>query len=342
MPRVPRAGRSVGHRDLLALLVPLLLPPQLQAQPPVPSSAAACATSQAVQQIQAVGTALTSWVIDQVARRPLAGGDALALCPGSPPVDVSAVPLSTVVELRALLVPEYIAEIPEWDPWGRPYEYRLNSDLLAEAVLAVRSPGADGAFEGPLYPIATTDGPDDDVVYYNFSLIRRPPRLDPVSRQLATLGRVQSLGAAWLAWLTDQVSRADSSATARPRWSVGEPAVDLSLISPISQAQLTALLSPFYTPCVPALDGWENDFEYRLNDDLLGNQVMSMRSGGSDGLFEGDVYGLESFPPDDLFRDIVWSDGLMYRQPGGDRAGIFSDGFETGELWGTWSCAPDY
>ena len=48
-------------------------------------------------------------------------------------------------------MPVYIDELPVAGLWGHPYEFALNEDLLAPAVMSVRSPGRDGVFEGNRY-----------------------------------------------------------------------------------------------------------------------------------------------------------------------------------------------
>jgi hypothetical protein len=319
----------------LGLPLALLVPPNASVAAATGAPPPTCAVRQATDNVAAVGTAMISWLTDQVGFVAPVG----STCPGSAPVDVSQVPIIAVDDLRAVLVPQYIAAVPALDPWGNPYEYRLDvRNPLSLDVMAVRTAGADGAFEGDVYDDGTTAGPDDDQVWYNGWFVRRPPRLDPVSRQLITLATVQNLGVALFSWLTDQVGvrgpeveRALSGAS-----------VDLSQITPRTQAEIAALLVPQYIRCVPALDGWGNPYDYRLNDDLLGSPVMAIRSAGSDGTVEGDAYPLGTFSADDLFRDIVWSDGVLYQGPTGPRHLIFSDDFETGGLFGTWSCGPGF
>lgn len=321
-----------------AFLSGVLLAAPVAAAPTIVEALPDCATSRAVSTIESVGRAMIGWLADQVSRSvaaPLVDG---GLCPDSPAADVSQVPPIEVEDLRALLVPRYIASIPASDPWGGAYEYRLSTAPFAAHWIAVRSAGRDGHFEDTVYAIGSTTGPDEDLVFFDSAWARRPPRLDPVSRQLVTLGELRDVGTAWLHWFTDVVS-----GPARVAWRVDTlPPVDFSALPPISRSELAVLLVPMYLSCVPAEDGWGQPFDFRLNPNLLATSVMAARSGGSDALFEGDVYSLMGFPPDDLFRDLVWSDGFVYRGPEGERSGVFSDGFETGELWGSWACGPGY
>lgn len=56
-------------------------------------------------------------------------------------------------ELEALLVPDYIGELPEADAWGHSLEFCLArpATLNEPYAAGVRSPGRDGAFEGTAY-----------------------------------------------------------------------------------------------------------------------------------------------------------------------------------------------
>jgi hypothetical protein len=295
-----------------------------------------CATSRAQASIDKVGRAMIRWLTDVVSGlAPLSalGGSA---CVGSEPVDTTLVPEISVADLRALLVPQYIDSIPAADPWGTPFDYRLNvAEPLSAHAIALRSAGADRTFEGTSYATGATSGAAGDLVHYNGFAVRAPPRLDAVSRQTQTAAQLVNLGTAMLSWFTDIVSAAQLTP-------VGGPTVDLSLITPTSAADLAAFLSPFYIQCVPELDGWGRPLDLRLNDDLLGFPVMSIRSAGSDGILEGQIYDTEVFPADDFARDLVWSDGLTYRGPSSTRTQIFTDDFESARLWGTWSCGPGF
>lgn len=302
-----------------------------------------CATSRAEAEIQTVGEAMLAWLIDIVSGLSEGASTLEPICPGASPVDLTLVPSISVEDLRALLVPDYIAAVPALDPWGHPYEFRLNvANPLSAHAIALRSPGADGVFETDNYDFGFTSGPDDDLVLYNISRVRMPPRLDPVGRQWTTNEQIDRLGWALLSWYTDHVS-ARADAASRARIQPSDPlTVDLGLITPISNAAMTALLAPLYTPCVPEHDAWGQPYDLRLNGDLLNSPVMAIRSAGADGTVEGDIYVGNQFPGDDFARDIVWSDGLFFQAPGASHATIFRDDFESGALWGYWSCGPDF
>lgn len=332
-----RACRSLFFRlALVALSVAAAAPAQ------VIGTADECTTSRAQDDLTRVHAAMYAWYQDVVSGIAAAGRTApggAPLCPGSPNIDLAKIPPISVEDLRALLVPEYIASIPAFDPWQRPYDYRLNlAELLGDYVLALRSSGADGLFEGTTYSIGTTSGPTEDLVIFHTTWLRQPPRLDPVSRQAVTVERIDILGPAMGSYWTDIISGA-------PHTRAGGPSVDLSQITPIAAADLAALLlTPFYyTLCVPGEDGWGHPFDYRMNlDNPLGLPFMSIRSPGRDGLLEGDIYDTEIFPADDLDRDLVWSDGQYYQSPSATRSQIFTDNFESATLWGTWTCGPGF
>jgi hypothetical protein len=94
-------------------------------------------------------------------------------------VDVTEVPLISYADLKGLLVPKYIAELPVLDPWGQPYEYRLNREPAAtQRVMAVRSGGADGRFTGNAYAIGAFPPGDaeQDLVWVDGYFVRWPQR----------------------------------------------------------------------------------------------------------------------------------------------------------------------
>lgn len=74
--------------------------------------------------------------------------------------NVENIPLISLDELKKLLHPSdtffYIIEIPEKDAWGNPYEYRLKQGnaVLDPQVMVIRSPGRDGKYESSIYQTA--------------------------------------------------------------------------------------------------------------------------------------------------------------------------------------------
>jgi hypothetical protein len=117
---------------------------------------------------------------------------------------------------------------------------------------------------------------------------------------------------------------------------------------PITSGELAELLSVplLYARCVPDLDGWGTPYDYRVDaivcDDPPIEHVAAIRSLGSDALAESDVYTTGQFPADERHHDIVWADGETIRAPDASGSALFLDGFESGSLWGYWSCGPGF
>lgn len=95
--------------------------------------------------LRSVGTAMMAWLTDAVG----------AAAAGQ---DIDNWPLISSADLREVLVPAFIAELPLKDGWGNELEYRLNIDNpMAHHVMLVRSPGSDGEFDSNSYPPGAYD-----------------------------------------------------------------------------------------------------------------------------------------------------------------------------------------
>src|SRR4051794_17781760 len=136
------AGLALASVSLLAAAAPA--PPHGDA-----------ATKQTVHDTRNVGTAMWSWYKDQVAARRTEESHKQAEDESkTTSVDFAAIPVISREELAKVLVPKYIAAIPEKDGWGNPYEFRLNTqDANATRVMAVRSAGKDGNFASTVYEV---------------------------------------------------------------------------------------------------------------------------------------------------------------------------------------------
>ncbi len=114
------------------------------------------------------GTAMMSWLTAQMG----------AAGTGAQSIDVTTYgEMMDVPDLAALLVPQYIARIPERDAWGYPLEYFLRTEsLLAARVMLIRSPGMDGTFSDSAYEFSsfTTTDFDQDIVWADGVFIRWP------------------------------------------------------------------------------------------------------------------------------------------------------------------------
>jgi len=119
--------------------------------------------------IRNAGTAMFSWVTDQVG----------AAAAGQKTVDLAKFPpVSSFAALKELLVPKYIQQLPERDGWGNPLEYRLDlkNPAAGSSVMSVRSPGRDGKFSGMTYVVGPfpRDDYDRDIVWADGYFVQSP------------------------------------------------------------------------------------------------------------------------------------------------------------------------
>ena len=137
--------------------------------------------------LQKVGKAMLSWAVDHLRGKtssswpPADRGDSttwratLEASEHRKAVDKSYASISRDVVVE-LLVPNYLDRVPKKDGWGHPYQYAINDDLLAMAIVAMRSAGADGRFDtdryeiGPFYALDF----DNDMVWGDGYFIRWP------------------------------------------------------------------------------------------------------------------------------------------------------------------------
>ncbi|HVS12697.1 MAG TPA: hypothetical protein VMV46_02140 [Thermoanaerobaculia bacterium] len=124
-----------------------------------------------IADVRTVGTAWMSWLTDQV----IGAEDSTALGPG----EISA------EELRELLVPVYISEVPASDGWGHPLELTLveSREGFELPTLRIRSPGRDGVFEAVPDPEAPGSYDaidyDRDIVWQDGFFIQFPGGAPP-------------------------------------------------------------------------------------------------------------------------------------------------------------------
>jgi hypothetical protein len=134
------------------------------------------AQRQTVDDAWKIGTAMFSWLTDQVGAA--AAGSSQTERPGTHADMGKYIPISHA-ELEKILVPQYARSIPEKDGWGHPYEYYLNvKNTLAQQVLGVRSPGRDGLFSDTDYSIRAfePDDFDEDIVWTDGFFVRWPEK----------------------------------------------------------------------------------------------------------------------------------------------------------------------
>lgn len=134
---------------------------------------------QSINDLRNVGTAMWSWWKTEMGprRSEEAHERAAAAAKSVTVADVSQVPVISRADLERLLVPKYIARVPEKDAWGNAYEYRLNvQDPNAEHPMALRTAGADGRFSGDVYQISDFPTADDsqDLAWMDGYFVRWP------------------------------------------------------------------------------------------------------------------------------------------------------------------------
>lgn len=134
------------------------------------------AQKRTIADIRNTGTAMFAWLTDQVGAA--AAGDTQTEQPVST-VELKHYPIVTREQLRKVLVPSYIQDVPETDGWGNPYEFYLNTaNPMAPQVMGIRSPGRDGRFSAASYTVGPFD-PDDfdeDIVWADGFFVRWPQK----------------------------------------------------------------------------------------------------------------------------------------------------------------------
>jgi len=116
-----------------------------------------------------IGTAMMAWLTD-VSSAAAAGQ--------SSTVDLSDYQSISFTDLERVLVPRYIQDMSPLDGWKNPFDYYLDVATGSSAlrVMAVRSGGADGRFQGTRYPVTsfTPTDYDQDIVWTDGFFTRWP------------------------------------------------------------------------------------------------------------------------------------------------------------------------
>jgi uncharacterized protein len=132
------------------------------------------AQKRTVADIRNTGTAMFSWLTDQVGAA--AAGQSQT---ETGDIDLDDYPVLSREEVQSILLPQYMQTVPEKDGWGHPYEYYLNvEDPLAVHVMGIRSPGRDGRFSADSYTVTSFDPSefDEDIVWVDGFFVRWPQR----------------------------------------------------------------------------------------------------------------------------------------------------------------------
>jgi hypothetical protein len=313
--RIPLAAVLAGALTLVASSASALEPAELQQ------------ILKAEVEVRVVGGAVYSWASEQSPSQPI------------PPatIDVTTVPTISHAALVAILVPDHIDAVPELDPWGNPYEFRLDTAWNGSGPFGgVRSAGADGTFEGDVYTYGGTLTPADDLLRWDGAMVRRPgpPFLSPVQAQARTAQDITGVNEAIIGWLWTQ-----TLPPPEPLLPDGDT-VDLSLYQPITVAELRDLLAPYF-PMAPEFDPWGHPYDFYLDPEPpFEVPLWAVRSRGRDGIPEGDVYTIGTFPATDFHRDMVVAEVAVVQYPDTDFFDLlFVGDFETGDarFWSAWS-----
>lgn len=124
--------------------------------------------------IRIVGAAMFSWLTDQV------GAAAAGAASTTSSVDMSDYgDAKGPADLRTILVPQYLQEIPVMDGWKSPYEYYLKTDeILAQNMMAIRSEGRYSVVDSETYTVTAFEPTDydRDVVWADGFFVRWPEK----------------------------------------------------------------------------------------------------------------------------------------------------------------------
>jgi prepilin-type N-terminal cleavage/methylation domain-containing protein len=119
------------------------------------------------------GVGMMSWLTDH----------ASAAAAGQPVANTFAVTSYVPIgyaDVSAVLLPVYLQQLPERDGWKRRYEYYLDTATAAtREVMAIRSAGMGGAFDGDTYVPGAFDPTDyaQDLIWADGFFVRWPQKL---------------------------------------------------------------------------------------------------------------------------------------------------------------------
>jgi hypothetical protein len=158
----------------------LALPLVTSADSTLPNEADTTAAKQSIQDIRNVGTAMYNWYKTEMApKRSPESHNKAEEAAKAPSVDISAIPAISREDLAKVLVPKYIAAIPEKDCWVHPYDFHLdtkNPDAIP--VMGLRSAGRDGKFSGNVYEVGgfSPADADQDISWVDGYFVRWPEK----------------------------------------------------------------------------------------------------------------------------------------------------------------------
>jgi type II secretion system protein G len=151
---------------ILGLLASMLIPNLLDAMQKAKQK-------KTVADMRIVGTALFSWLTDEVGAA-AAGDDAVD---NTVAMESYQDHVKDLADMRSLLMPQYVQEVPSLDGWKNSYEYYLNeAEPLSREVMMIRSRGLDNAADGDQYQAASFAPTDyaQDIVWADGFFVRWP------------------------------------------------------------------------------------------------------------------------------------------------------------------------
>lgn len=163
MTGMPRSGRARQGFTLIELLIVIAIIGLIAAMliPNLLDAMQKAKQKRTLAEMRITGTAMFSWLTDQV-------GAAAAGADSTVKVSDYTAGKKSVDEIRELMVPSYMQDVPRLDGWKRPYDYYLRNDqLLTRQVMLIRSSGADGVADGDEYAVSAFDVTDfnHDIVW---------------------------------------------------------------------------------------------------------------------------------------------------------------------------------
>src|SRR6185295_17565523 len=126
-----------------------------------------------VADVRNAGTAMFSWLTDQVGAAAAGATATLDMTPYGTAMDSTG--------LQTVLVPQYLQAVPDLDGWKNPYKYYcVFTNPLAKQVMAIWSGGRDGKGASPSgsYNVTSFDPTDydQDIVWADGFFVRWPQK----------------------------------------------------------------------------------------------------------------------------------------------------------------------
>ena len=134
------------------------------------------------------------------------------------------------------------------------------------------------------------------------------------AKQRRSMADLDSVGKAWMSWVTDQVGAASAGAA---------KTYETDGFVNVTYAELFNYLHPsstfFYMDRIPDVDGWGSMIAFYRNPAIASdNQVMicsSARDGVLDACDPTEPIEIGPFYATDFDQDIIWADGFFLRWP---------------------------